>query len=857
MRRARIEMGGADELKEECRQSWGIGLIDSVVRDIAYAVRVLGKSPGFTASVALSLALGIGANTAIFSLIDAVMWRMLPVKDPAGLWVIDPGLTFQQYRTLRDSNTVADLAAYSTVRLNVSVDGSAEPTADGQLVSGNYFSLLGVNPAAGRSISVEDDRIPNGHPVAMISHGYWKRRFGQTPSVLGKAISISGVPFTIIGITPPEFFGVEVGMAPDVFVPVMMQPTAMPAFENLLDSPIIYRTWLTTVGRLRPGVQAPQAASALEALWRTELPEGGPKFPGAATQRLIMKPASSGLSSLRSQFSQPLFVLMAVVVVVLLIACANTANLLLARAAARRQEFAMRLALGASRWRLTRQLLVESVVLAALGGVCGILLARWAIRLLVIYMSSGRSPIALDLNPNLRILGFTAVVSIATGILFGLAPATRATRVDLWPALKNLGSLPSRGRGLGPGKVLAVFQVALSLVLLIGAGLFARSLQRLNGENFGTSRESVLIVRVEPKGSDQRNIPGTTARLDRVYRELLERVEEVPGVRKASMGQATPTSPNPGAAGQVRLPSGQNVRIPLVMLYANYFATIGVPMAAGREFDAGDLAEHSPAVCIVNEAFARQMFPGENPIGKTCITTRRPSARDTAGPRYPTPPEPYQIVGVVKDSRYGHPRGEVQPVIYMTFLQTGTGRGQMVLHVRVAGDPNLVLPRIREEVLRVDPTLPAFEVHTLAQEMDAALIQERLIALLFSLFGGLSLLLASVGLYGLLAFGVAQRTGELGIRMALGAGRGEVVWMILREALLLVLAGVVLGVPVALGVARVAGSRISGLLFGLNATDPLTIVTAALSLILVAMFAAYLPARRASRVDPMAALRNE
>ncbi len=602
MRRARIEMGGADELKEECRQSWGIGLIDSVVRDIAYAVRVLGKSPGFTASVALSLALGIGANTAIFSLIDAVMWRMLPVKDPAGLWVIDPGLTFQQYRTLRDSNTVADLAAYSTVRLNVSVDGSAEPTADGQLVSGNYFSLLGVNPAAGRSISVEDDRIPNGHPVAMISYGYWKRRFGQTPAVLGKAISISGVPFTIIGITPPEFFGMEVGMAPDVFVPVMMQPTAMPAFENLLDNPIIYRTWLTTVGRLRPGVQAPQAASALEALWRTELPEGSPKIPGAATQRLIMKPASSGL-----------------------------------------------LALGAGRWRLTRQLLVESVVLAALGGVCGILLARWAIRLLVIYMSSGRSPIALDLNPNLRILGFTAAVSIATGILFGLAPATRATRVDLWPALKNLGSLPSRGRGLGPGKVLAVFQVALSLVLLIGAGLFVRSLQKLNGENFGTSRESVLIVRVEPKGSDQRNIPGTTARLDRVYRELLESVEEVPGVRKVSMSQATPTSPNPGAAGQVRLPSGQNVRIPLVMLYANYFATIGVPMAAGREFDAGDLAERSPAVCVVNEAFVRQMFPGENPIGKTCITTRRPSARDTAGPRYPTPAEPYQIVGVVKE----------------------------------------------------------------------------------------------------------------------------------------------------------------------------------------------------------------
>ena len=832
-------------------------LLDNFAQDLRFAARTLSKTPAFTVIAALSIALGIGANTAIFSLIDAVMWRMLPVKDPAGLWVAGEGMTFEQYRALRDGQAVADIAAYSAVRLNVSVDGSFEPTLDGQLVSGSYFSLLGVSPVIGRTISAEDDRLPNGHPVATISYGYWKRRFGLAPSVLGRSISISGTPFTIIGVTPPEFFGVEVGMAPDIFVPVMMQPTAMPAFENLLVNPIIYREWLVTLARLKPGVHPQQAAAVLDARWRMELPQGM-KAGGMAVPKLALNPASTGISSLRRQFSQPLFVLMAVVGIVLLIACANIANLLLARAAARRSEFAMRLALGAGRWRLMRQLLAEGILLGSLGGVFGILLARWAIRILVVYMSSGRSPITLDLNPNLRILGFTAAVSIGTGILFGLVPAIRATRVDPWLALKSAGgALRSSHVGLRPGKLLAIAQVALSLLLLVGAGLFVRSLQKLNGENFGVSRDSVLIVRVEPKGSDQRNIPGTTARLDRTYRDLLERVETIPGVRSASLAQATPTSPTPGAGGQITLPSGQTVRVPLVMLYSKYFSTIGLPLVAGREFGASDLAMNSPAVCVVNEAFVRKVFPGDNPLGKPCITNRRPSARDATGPRYPTPPEPYQIIGVVKDSRYSNPRGETQPVIYTTFLQTGTGRGQMVLHVRVAGDARLVVPRIREEILRVDSTLPTFDVHTLDQEMGAALIQEHLIAMLSSLFGGLALLLASVGLYGVLAFAVVQRTNEMGIRMAVGARRIDVVWMVIREALVLVTIGVLIGVPAALAGARFASSQISGLLYGISATDPFTIALAASLLIVVAAVASYFPARRASLVDPMVALRNE
>ena len=830
--------------------------------DLGYAFRVLRKSPGFTAAVALSLALGIGANTAIFSLIDAVMWRMLPVKNPESLLVLmhrygtatSGGFTYQQYRVMRQNNHDVELAAYSPLRLNVSVDGSLEPTAGGQMVSGNYFSLLGVNPAAGRAIGPDDDRVPNGHPVAMISYGYWKRRFGLSPEVIGRKISISGAPFTIIGVAPPEFFGVEVGSAPDIFVPVMMQPTVDVSEENLLENPIIYSGWLQALVRLNPGVQPQQAAAALTVLFRQELPSG-PKV--AATrfgeQYLVLNSASAGLTDLRRQFSQPLFILMAVVGVVLLIACANTANLLLARAASRQPEFAMRLALGAGRRRLARQLLVESVVLAALGGVLGIALARLATRLLVLFMSTGRTPIVLDLGVNLRVLAFTAAVSVATGILFGLAPAFRAARVDPAPALKNLAAF-SRG-GLRAGKVLAVLQVALSLVLLAGAALFVRSLQNLSGRESG--RQSVLMVRVEPRGSDQRNILGTSARLDRIYQDLIARVAAIPGVRFASMAQSTPTQPNPGAAMPVISASGDRFVVPVSMLYPNYFVTAGIPMVAGREFNAGDLSDSSPAVCIVNEAFVRQIYPGENPIGKSCVTGRRPRLNDTAGVRYNPTPEAYEIVGVAKDSRYMNPTGDPRPLMYMPFSQTPTGRGQMVLYVRAAGDPNALLPRLRDEVWRVDQTLPQFTVHTLAEEMDAALIQDRLIATLSSLFGALALLLASVGLYGLLAFAVVQRTGEIGIRMALGALRGNVLWMMLREALILVLAGVLLGVPAAVAVARLASHQISGLLFGLSATDPLTIAFAAALLVAVAAVAAYLPARRASRVEPMVALRNE
>jgi predicted permease len=819
----------------------------SLIQDLAYALRLLRKSPVFTSAVTLSLALGIGANTAIFSLIDAVLWRTLPVTDPEGLVLLthsrgtsfQGGFTYQQYRIMREQNDGGPVpAAWSSARINVSVDGGSEPTTEGQLVSGNYFSVLGVSAVAGRSIGAEDDLVPNGHPVAMISYGYWKRRFGLASSAIGRDIGISGTPFTIIGVTPPEFFGVEVGSSPDLFLPIMMQPTAMPDLENLLVDPIIYRTWLQVVTRVPPGVTAAQTVAKLEPLFLQEVPKGGKFGEVLPEERLSFAPAATGISSLRRQFSRPLFVLMAIVGIVLLIACANTASLLLARAASRSSEFGVRVALGAGRRRLVRQLLVESVVLATLGGVCGVLLAVGATRLLIAYMSAGRSPIALSLNPDLRMLTFTAGVSLLTGILFGLIPALRATRIDLTAALKNTGR-SVRG-GLRSGKILCVTQVALSLVLLIGAGLFVRSLQNLNGQVPGVDRDSVLIVRVEPKGSDQRNIPGTTARLDRIYKDLLTRVASLNGVRACSLAQFTPTVLR-GNTIPFTLPSGDDKRALVPMVYPNYFATMGISLIAGRDFNDSDLTEGSPLVAVVNETFARQAFGGAPAVGRQL--RQRNQLRE--------------IVGVVRDSRYTSLREETPPIVYQTFLQTNTGRGQMALYVRTAGSAASVLPQIRQAVQDIDRNLPLFDVNTLAEEVGAVLIQERLIATLSAVFSTLALLLACVGLYGLLAFSVVQRTAEMGIRMALGARRADVVWTVMREALMLVAIGLAIGVPAALVIARIASNQIAGLLFRVGTSDPQTILAAMLILTSVAGIAGYVPARRASRVDPMVALRTD
>ncbi|MEX2271406.1 MAG: ABC transporter permease [Vicinamibacterales bacterium] len=825
---------------------------------MTYAVRGLRKHPAFTVAIVLSLALGIGANTAIFTLMDAVLWRMLPVSDPGSLLIIArrdgrnvrPGFTYDEFRLLRDSRDAAQVAGSASAPIHVSVDGPAEPTVQGQLVTGNYFALLGVRAAIGRTIGPEDDRVPNGHPVVMLSDGYWERRFARDPAVVGRTVRLSALPFTVIGVTPPGFFGVEVGSSPDLFLPIMMQPTVMPAVENLLEDPLISRTWVQAIARTRPGTSAEQAAAVLDAVLRGDARDASAPHPN------VILTHTGAVSVLRRQFSLPLFVLQAMVGLVLLTACANTANLLLARASARRPEFAMRLALGASRPRLVRQLLVESLVLASIGGLFGLLVASWTTELLLAYISSGRTPITLDVTPNSRILAFTTAVSLLTGVLFGLAPAWRLTRIDLQSALKGVrGSVT---RGLRFDRVLSIAQLALSLVLLIAAGLFARSLQNLAGDDNGL-RQRVITTRVEPKGSDQRGIAGTAERLDRTYQDLMRLVRDLPDVQMASMANTIPTAPTSTSSQAILLPSGLQVRIPVLMVYPNYFSTIGVPLLRGRDFTEADLQLSAPAVCIVNESFARQMFPeGDDPIGKPCATRRRPRLLSTIGQAdTPMPAEPFAIVGVVRDSRYSNPRGETRPVIYSTFLQTNTGRGQMVLHVRTSGNQGAVIQRIREAVATLDPALPMFDVRTLEEEMNAALVQQRLIALLSGVFGGLALVLACVGLYGLLAFTIMQRKHEIGIRMALGARRAMVVRLVLCDALLLVAVGIAIGVPAALAVARLASSQISGLVFGLESTDALTIAGAIGTLTAVAALAAYLPARRASQIDPLVVFRSE
>jgi predicted permease len=751
------------------------------------------------------------------------------------------GFTYNHYRQLREHNqSFQDLAGSSPVRLGVSFEGQVEPAVSGQLVSGNYFAVLGVNAEAGRTIGAEDDRVPKGHPVAMISDGFWKRRFARDPGVIGKRITLDGVPFTVIGVTPPGFFGIDVGSAPEVWVPIMMQPVVMPDAEDWLGKPLKTDFWLRIVGRLKPGVTQGQALAEMDILYRRYAVPDDEVQP---KDKMHLAPASRGLSDLRREFSEPLLILMTVVGLVLLIACANVASLLLSRATARQAELAVRLAIGAGRWRLVRQLLVESVMLAAVGGICGILLAFWGSEALLSFISRGRAAIALNLRPDTYVLGFTAAVSVITGILFGIAPALRATRIDLGPSLKARFQAAACTRGLRLGNILVIGQVALSLVLLIVAGLFVRSLAKLNGQDAGFPRESVLVMRVEPRGSDQRNLPGVSQRLDGIYRALLERVTAIPGVRSASLAGVNPTTLVTLHLAIKKPSTGETLRVNDIPVYPGYFSTLGIPILAGKDFTAEDFAANARPGAVINESAARRLFPGENALGKEL--------------RSQQPARLFEVIGVVRDSLYSNLRGEAQSLMYIPFLLTPTGRGQMTLHVRIAGSPSAVTPLVQKAVQEIDKDLPLLEVRTLAAEVDGALMQERVIATLSSFFGMVALALAVVGLYGLMAFTVVRRSGEIGIRMAIGAQRGDVQWMVLRDTLALVGMGIAIGVPVALVAMRLASSRISGLLYGLSVSDPVKIGAATVVMALAAALAGYLPARRASRVDPMVVLRNE
>ena len=851
-RRAHIEFGAVEARKEECREAVGLRLIDEVTGDLRYALRQLRGSPAFTAVAVLSLALVIGANTAIFSLVNALMWRTLPVKSPDSLLVVGrtqgtevlTGFSYPQFNAMRAERHVVELAAYSSadfpVRVTVAENGIPEPPIEAQLVTGEFFSVLGITPRVGRLIEAGDDRTPDGHPVAVLAYGYWERRFGADRSVVGRTLSIASTPFTIIGVTPRGFSGVDVGLSPDLFIPTMMQARVMPVVGDLLINQSLYRTWLQTIARLVPGVDRRRAASVLEAAFRHNLPPQAQGKEGP-NDRIVLGSAANGLSEFRGQFSLSLFILMAIVAVVLLIGCANAANLLLARAAARRPEFALRLALGAGRGRLLRQLLVEGFLLAAFAGAGGMLVAHYATAVLLAYASTGRTAIDLDVSPDLRVFFFTAAVSMTTGILFALAPAVRISRVEMMSAGKRAGrSTP----GLTPHKGLVAVQAALSLVLVVASGLFLRSLVKINAQDGGVDSERVLLVRVEPRGSNQRGTPGVSERLDQTYRELMARVGAIPGVKSVSMSNVSPTKPDSGAGAPNTNPrTGQPLRMPTQTVYARYFDTLRIPFVAGRDFTADEEAANNP-VCIVNEAFVRVLYPGESPLGRPCFNAGRELGS-------------HPIVGVVRDSRYTNLRETPQPVVYMPFISSPTGRGQMILYVRMTGDRSPIVARVREEVWKADATVPQYTVRTLSDELDAVLVRERLLATVSTCIGAFGLLLTAIGLYGLLSYLIVQRTAELAIRLALGADRLRLVWAVAGEALGLVLMGAALAVPAVWTIGRVTSALLSSVLYELTPGDPVVLVFATLTLLLVGAVAAALPAWRAGNVNPMVALRHE
>jgi predicted permease len=835
------------------------------MNDLRYTFRVLVKNPGFTAMAVLSLALGIGANAAIFSLLDAVLLKTLPVKQPDQLVFLETGepslkrstnISYRTYERLRGQNQLLADACYFSfaTRINASFNGEPE-VIEGQLVSGSFFSTLGVDAALGRTFTEAEDRENASQQVAVISDRYWKRRFGSSPLIVGQNLFVNNRPFTVVGVTPPEFFGAIIGSAPDVFLPSRTGELILPRRTRISDSTLPF-----ILARLLPGAGKERARSELSlVLQQLALEEAGSQLTPQRRQEIQQQtlrilPASQGFNVLRQQFSTPLRLLMAVVGLVLLIACANVANLLLARAAARKKEIALRLALGASRWRIVKQLLSESVLLALLGGASGLLLASWSSSLLLSVLSSGQNsfsagaPLTISVPLDLRLVAFTAAVSFLAAIVFGLAPAWRATRLDLTPSLKE-GRASAGGHWFGWGRPLVITQVAVSLTLLIGAGLFIRSLGKLRDVDLGFRREHVLVFSIDPQLINYRR-----EQIAGLYKQMLERIGAVPGVTSASLARQGLLSGS-GTQGSITVPGftpppqenklsrlGDRVELDVPFLSQvgpDFFRTLGMTIVRGRDIGPHD-NETSPRVAVVNEAFARYYFGSADPIG------RRFDRGAADGGEV-------EIVGVVKDAKAESIKEQTPRTFYVPFLQDPSSWRETTFQVRTAGDPLAVVAAIRHEVQALEPNLPVFRVKTLEQQVDETLGQERLVATLATLFGVLALLLACAGLYGVLSYSVSRRTQEIGIRMALGAKRGDVLRLFVRQGMVLVVLGLAFGLATAFALTRL----LSSLLFGVSNTDLMTYGIAAMGMVIVGLCACYLPARRATKVDPLAALRYE
>jgi predicted permease len=831
----------------------------TLLQDLQYALRMLRKSPAFTTVAVLTLALGIGANTAIFSLVNAVMLKMLPVKDPGQLVVVgdptdvhsrhlgDPevvSFSYPLYRDLSQGNSVFSgmLASSEVHRLRVTGDSAGEisGSATGVLVSGNYFSVLGVNALYGRAITPDDDSGVGAHPVTVVSYDFWKNKLGQNPNAIGQTVRINNYPFTVIGVTPPGFYGDTVGDAQDFWMPVTMQEQVITG-RKWLDTYNV--TWLHVIARLKPGVGIENAAANVNLVVQ-QLANGPLKarltkddLENLVRSKVEVSAGGGGFSDLRGDFKQPLLLLMVIVGLVLVIACVNVANLLLARAASRQKEFAVRVAIGAAPGRVIRQLLTESIFLACAGGALGLLLAQWGTGALL-KLSRNQD---LEASPDLRVFLFTASVCLLTGVLFGLIPALRSRKVSVALTLKS-GSQNgnSAQAGWNWGKVLVTGQVALSLLVLFVAGLLVHSLQNIRNVDLGYNREHLLLVSTDPQAAGYNK-----AKITSFANELAEQISSLPGVRAVTSSKnglfSGSESGNSIKVEGYTSKNDEDLQAAFDHVAPKYFGTVGIPLLLGRDIGLQD-TETSPRVAVINETMARFYFGQANPIGRK-FEIQDPESK----------PGTVEIVGVARDARDHKLKGEVGRRFYIPLAQgLGTMAGINFV-IRTVGNPVAVADSVRKQIKALDANVPVNSVRALNELTERSIGNQILIARLSSVFAGLALLLAAIGLYGILSYSVSGRTREIGVRMALGAQRGSVLSMVLREAGKVVLLGIAIGIPAAI----LAGRLFSSMLFGLNATDPLSMMLVVAVLLAITLLASYIPARRATKVDPMVALRYE
>ncbi|MGC1415967.1 MAG: ABC transporter permease [Candidatus Acidiferrum sp.] len=850
-----------------------IASIDTAFRDFKYSLRTLTRTPGFTAIAILTLALGIGANTAIFTLLDQVLLRLLPVKNPQELVLLT--MRGRHYGSNWGGNAIShpmfrDFAAHNEVfsdmfcrfpfDASLSFNGQAEHVQL-ELVSGTYFSTLGLNPILGRVFTPEDDKIPDAYPYAVLNYAYWKSRFAGDREVIGKTLTVNNYPYTIVGVLQPGFDGMELGRSPKLFLPIMMEK------EVLVGNPTDMlherrNRWVNAFGRLKPGVTREQAKASLQpfmhSMLEMEVKEKAFAHASPYDREQFLKctidvlPGSQGRSYTRQALSTPLWVLMATTGLVLLIACANLANLLLVRGSARKKEIAIRLAMGATRPRIIAQLLIESLSLSAFGALAGLALAYWADKaLMAAYLPSDSGGLKISTTPDLRILFFTLAVTLITGVLFGLVPALQTTKPNVATTLKDEAAAVVGGGHGALRKSLVVAQVTLSLLLLIGAGLFTKSLGNLRNLGPGFNPQNLVGFEIDPSYSGY-----NVARLKAFYPQLLDALSSIPGVQSTGLASLRILEDNEWDSSMTV--EGFNPPTPdahpepyMNEVSPNYFATMGVPIVNGRDFRPSDTGEvhhrpddpygWNPAVVMINETFAKKYFAGRNPVGMHVGFGEDPGT-----------PTDMEIIGVVKDIKYTSLRDEIPPQAFLPYM-ADRYIGGMTIYVRTVADPTLLMSSIRAKLRDLDPNIPIASMRTTEVQINNSLSTERMIASLSAVFGFLATLLAVIGLYGVMAYTVAQRTREVGIRMALGAAQGSVIWMIMREVLILIAIGVAAGVPASLALTKLVQSQ----LFGLSPHDPATLALATIALATVACAAGYIPALRASRLDPMKALRYE